>query len=298
MIAAVVFTGTMYPPFVNLLLGIQLSVGAPFYDQAALPLTAPLILAMAVGPMLPWKRAALGPALVKLWYGGVIALVIFAVFMFRGHVVTALGLAGALWVICGAFADLSERIQLFRIPITRSISRLFSMPRASLGAACGHLGFGITILGIAGMTLQIHTITVLRPGQGVDLGGYRWTLERIYNASGPDYAARVALIDVTRHGKHVMMMRPERRFFTAQHVTTEHAAIRTNGLWNMFATFANEDTSGGAEFRFNVHPLAPEIWLGGLVMALGGGLSLSDRRFRIGAPARRSLRKPQHTVEA
>jgi len=296
-IAVVVFTGTMYPPFVNLLFGIQISVGAPFFNQAALPLTAPLILAMAVGPLLPWKRGAIGPALVKLWYGAVVGFVILSIFLLRGHAIAALGLAGGAWVVCGALVDLAERIRLFRIPVSQSVNRLFNIPRAALGAAFGHLGFGIAVLGIAGMTLQIHTITVLHPGQGVDLGGYRWTLERVYDAPGPDYAARVAVVDVTRHGKQVMTMRPERRFFTAEHVTTEHAAISTNGIWDMFATFADEDKSGGAEFRFNIHPLAPEIWLGGLIMALGGGISLSDRRFRVGAPAKRRLRKPQGMAE-
>ncbi|MCF3945476.1 heme lyase CcmF/NrfE family subunit [Acidiphilium iwatense] len=291
-IAAVVFTGTMYPPFVDLLFGLQLSVGAPFYDQAVLPLTAPLILAMAVGPMLPWKRGAIGPALAKIWYGAVLALIVFAFVLFRGHAIAALGLAGAAWVIVGALVDLAERVRLFRVPPGQSFARLFTLPRAQVGAALGHLGFGVTVLGIAGMTLRVHTVTVLHPGQSVDLGGYRWTLDRISPAQGPNYQARRATITVTRHGRLVMTMRPERRFFTAQKVKTVAAAIRTNGVRNMFATFAGEDNSGGGEFRFNVHPFAPEIWLGGLIMALGGAISLSDRRFRVGAPVRSKLRKP------
>jgi Cytochrome c biogenesis factor len=291
-IAAVVFTGTMYPPFVDLALGMQLSVGAPFYDQAVLPLVAPLILAMAVGPMLPWKRGAIGPALAKLWYGAVAALIVFGYFMFKSHFIAALGLAGATWVIIGAFIDLGERVRLFRVPLRQSISRLTTIPRASIGAALGHLGFGVVVLGIAGMTLRVHTVTVLHPGQSVDLGGFNWKLESIVPASGPNYTARLATIKVTRHGKLVMMMHPERRFFTAEKVKTVAAAIQTNGMRNMFATFAGEDNSGGGEFRFNVHPFAPEIWIGGFIMALGGAISLSDRRFRIGAPARAKARKP------
>ena len=294
MIAAVVFTGTMYPPFVDLLFGLQLSVGAPFYDQAALPLTAPLILAMAIGPLLAWKRAAIMPALMKLWAVGLIALAVFAVILLRGHAIAALGLAGGTWVVLGALVDLGERVRLFRVPLRQSFARLFNVPRAAYGAMMGHLGFGVTVLGIAGMATQVHVITVLHPGQGVNLAGYRWTLERVQDAPGTAaYAARQAVIDVTRNGRHVMTMRPERRFFTAQHVTTERAAIRTNMLWDMFATFAGEDKSGGAEFRFNVHPMAPEIWLGGLIMALGGGISLTDRRFRIGAPSRKRAPVPK-----
>ncbi|HEX7388570.1 MAG TPA: heme lyase CcmF/NrfE family subunit [Acidiphilium sp.] len=291
-IAAVVFTGTMYPPFVDLLFGQQISVGAPFFDQAVLPLTAPLILAMAVGPMLQWKRAAIMPALTKLWAGAVIAVIVFAFLLFRGHAIAALGLAGAAWVIIGAVVDLAERVRLFRVPLVQSFTRLFTIPRASVGAALGHLGFGVLVLGIAGMTLRVHTVTVLHPGQGVDLGGYRWVLDSIAPVQGPNYQARQATVTVTRHGKLVMTLKPERRVFTAQKVDTMAAAIRTNGVRNLFATFAGEDNSGGGEFQFNVHPFAPEIWLGGLIMALGGAISLSDRRFRIGAPVKKRLRKP------
>ena len=287
-IAAVVFTGTMYPPFVDLLFGVQLSVGAPFFDQAVLPLTGPLMLAMAVGPLMPWKRADLLPALTRLWYGAVAAVVIFGVMIFRGHAIAALGLAGAAWVIIGALTDLAERVRLFRVPVSQSARRLFSMPRAHIGAAFGHLGFGVMVLGIAGMSLQSHVITVLHPGQSATLGGYTWTLKGIQKAPGTkDYTAHEAVIDVSRNGHKVMVLRPQRHFFTSQKTTTIAAAIRTNGVGDLFATFAGEDGKGGGEFRFNVHPLAPEIWFGGILMAFGGMLSLSDRRFRVGAPARR-----------
>lgn len=288
-IAAVVFTGTMYPPFLDLLFGVQLSVGAPFFDQAVLPLAAPLILAMAVGPLLPWKRADLLPALTRLWYGAVVAVAVLAAVILRGHAIAALGLAGATWVIIGALVDLAERVRLFRVPVAQSLRRLVSMPRANVGAAFGHLGFGVMVLGIAGMSLQSHVVTVLHPGQSTSLGGYTWTLEGVRSAPGSkDYRAREAVIDVSRNGHHVMTLHPERRFFTGPKTTTLAAAIRTNGVRNLFATFARDNGKQGAEFRFNLHPLAPEIWLGGILMAFGGMLSLSDRRFRVGAPARRA----------
>lgn len=291
-IAAVVFTGTMYPPFLDLLFNRQISVGAPFYDQTVLPLTAPLILAMAVGPMMSWKRAVLLPALTKLWFGAVVALIVFGAFILRGHFVAALGLAGAVWVMIGALIDLAERVRLFRVPLRQSFARLFTIPRAAIGASLGHLGFGIAVLGIAGMSLQVHTIRVLNPGQSIDLGGYNWKLISIAPAKGANYAAREATIEVTRNGHFVEMMHPETRFFTNQKVKTVAAAISTNGVRNLFATFAGDNDSGGGEFRFNIHPLAPEIWLGGLIMALGGAISLTDRRFRVGAPVRNRLRRP------
>jgi cytochrome c-type biogenesis protein CcmF len=281
-IAAVVFTGTLYPPFANLLFGIQLSVGAPFYNQTVLPLTAPIILAMGCGPLLAWKRADLLPALQRLWLAGAAALLVFLVLSATRHIIAGLGLAGGAWVVLAALIDLAERLRLFRAPLASSLARLATLPRGALGAALGHLGFGVAVLGIAGMTLAVQTVVVLKPGQSAQLGGYTWTLQTIRDAPGPNYTQRVA--DITVNG---LTLHPARRFFTAPHVTTTDAAIHTNGFQDLYAVFADEPASGGAELRLNVHPLAPEIWLGGLIMALGGFVSLSDRRLRVGAPSRR-----------
>jgi len=280
-IAAVVFTGTLYPPFANLLFGIQLSVGAPFFNQTVLPLTAPIILAMGVGPMLPWKRADLLPALHRLWLAGAAALLVFAVLTASRHVIAALGLAGGAWVVISALIDLFRR-------------RFSTLSRSALGAALGHIGFGVTVLGIAGMTLAVQKVVVLQPGQSTTLGGYTWTLQDIHDAPGPNYTQRVADIVLSEDGAPFLTLHPSRRFFAAQKVITNDAAIHTNGFQDIYAVFADEPATGGAELRLNRHPMAPEIWFGGLIMALGGFVSLSDRRLRVGAPARR--RKPEGAV--
>jgi cytochrome c-type biogenesis protein CcmF len=157
-----------------------------------------------------------------------------------------------------------------------------------MGAALGHIGFGVTVLGIAGMTMAAQKVIILQPGQSTTLGGYTWTLQGIHDAPGPNYSQRVA--DITVDG---IALHPARRNFTAQHVITMDAAIHTNGFQDLYAVFANEPDGGGAELRLNDHPLAPEIWFGGLIMALGGFFSLSDRRLRVGAPSRR---KPEGAV--
>jgi cytochrome c-type biogenesis protein CcmF len=289
-IAAVVFTGTLYPPFANLLFGIQLSIGAPFYNQTVLPLSAPLILAMAVGPLLPWKRAALWPALERIWLAFGLALLAFLLTIWRSNAVTALGIAGGIWVICAALSDLAERVRLFRVPLHEAAHRVRALPRAAYGAALGHIGFGVMVLGIAGMTLAVQQVIVLKPGQSTTLGGYRWTLVDIRDAAGPDFRQRIADITLSGRGGPLLSLHPARRYFAAQKVITNDAAIHTNGLQNLYAVFADEPAGGGAELRLNRHPLAPEIWFGGLIMAIGGLVSLSDRRLRIGAPARKPAR--------
>ncbi|MBU6498630.1 MAG: heme lyase CcmF/NrfE family subunit, partial [Rhodospirillales bacterium] len=286
-ITAVVLTGTMYPLFADLVFGQKISVGAPFFNATVLPLTVPLFLAMAVGPMLPWKRAALGPALLRLWWVALAALLVGLGARFGMGLAPALGAAGAVWLIFGALADIAERVRLFRVPLGNSLARLAGLSRASIGAALSHAGMGITIAGLAGMSLASQTVVLVQPGHSVHLAGYDWKLLGLSDRAGPNYQARVATIAVSRDGVPVTTLAPERRHFPVQGMTTTEAKIETNFLRDLYAVLGDE-RSGGAVLRLHVNPLAPWIWLGALVMALGGLLSLADRRLRVGAPARRA----------
>jgi cytochrome c-type biogenesis protein CcmF len=249
---------------------------------------------MGVGPLLAWKRAALLPALQRLWLAAGCAALVFLVVAANRHIIAALGLAGGAWVVFSACTDIAERTQLFRIPLRSSVGRFLLLPRATYGATLGHIGFGVMVLGIAGMTLATQKVVVLNPGQSTELGGYTWTLDSLRSGQGPNFSTRIADITLSADGKAFLTLHPSRRFFAAQKTVTNDAAINTNGFQDIYAVFADEPAGGGAELRLNRHPLAPEIWFGGLIMALGGFLSLSDRRLRVGAPSR--VKKPAGAV--
>ena len=162
------------------------------------------------------------------------------------------------------------------------------MRLSAWGAALGHAGLGVTVAGIAGMSLATERVVLLHPGESASVGGYAWALQRLDDAPGPNYAERVATLAVTRGGAPVTVLHPSRRSFPVQRQTVTEAAIRTTGFSDLYAVLG-EERDGGAVMRLHVNPLAPWIWLGGLVMALGGLLSLLDRRLRVGAPARRAV---------
>ncbi len=288
---AVVITGTMYPLIVNLLFGVQLSVGKPFFDMTVIPLSIPLFAAMSVGPMLAWKRAALRPALLRLWWAMLGAAVVALLVALRWRALPALTFAGSTWLILGSVASIVERIQLFRLPLSDSLARLGGVPPGAWGAAVAHAGLGITIAGIAGMSFATYSIALLQQGESVQEAGYTWTLHSLNNLQGPDFNAEQATLQVSRSGHPVATLNPERRFFPIQRITTMDTAIHTNGLVDLYAVLGDE-RDGGAVIRVHHNPLAPWIWLGALVMAIGGGLSLSDRRLRVGAPARRKVPVP------
>jgi cytochrome c-type biogenesis protein CcmF len=286
-LAAVVLAGTLYPMFADLLLGEKISVGAPFFNTATLPLVVPLVLAMAVGPLLPWKRATLWPALLRLWWvalagvGGYFGGLAIA----GARLGPALGFAAACWLIAGAGADISDRLALFSRP-RAAWARAKGLPRAAWGAAIAHAGLGVMILGLAGMGLATDRLVLLHPGESAELAGNTYTLRRIEDVNGANFTARQAIIEVSRQGQPRVVLAPQKRNFPLARMTTSEAAIHTTWLADLYAVLG-EEREGGAVLRLHHNPLAPWIWLGAAIMALGSALSLSDRRMRISAPVRK-----------
>jgi len=288
-ICAVVVVGTMYPPFTDLLLGQKLSVGAPFFNATVLPLAIPTFAIMAIGPLLPWKRARLWPVVEHAWWAGLIALIVAGVCAIGMRILPALAFGVAAWLILGSFAEVVERTMLFRAPVASSVRRARGLPVAVLGAAIAHAGMGVTVAGLAGAAISTQKIVSAKEGQTFTSGSYDWTLMKLEDAPGPNYKSRIATIYVRHNGAPLVLLHPSRRFFPLQNQTVSDVAISTNGLRDIYAVLG-EESNGEAVLRLHVNILAPWIWLGALVMASGGALSLIDRRLRVGAPARAAAR--------
>jgi cytochrome c-type biogenesis protein CcmF len=135
------------------------------------------------------------------------------------------------------------------------------------------------------MSLATQDVVLMHPGETKQSAGYSWTLESLRNQTGPNYAERVATMRLERNGRLIAVMQPSRRTFPVQRMTTTEAAIHTNGVADLYVVLG-EERDDAAIMRLNYNPLAPWIWFGALIMAAGGGLSLLDRRTRVGAPAR------------
>ncbi|OYW08326.1 MAG: hypothetical protein B7Z53_04940 [Rhodospirillales bacterium 12-71-4] len=283
----------MWPLFADALFGTKVSVGPPFFNAASFPLVVPLLLAMAAGPLMPWKRAQFMPVVMKLWWVAVIGFAAFFVALLASgqKVLPAVGFAFAAWVIGAAFADIADRTALFRTNLGNAWNRAKGLPRAAWGAAIAHAGIGITAAGIAGMGLAQERLASLAPGQSTTLAGYEWRLEEVRDEVGPNWTARRATITLLRDGAVVRVMRPARRFFPLARQNTTEVAIHTNLIADLYAVIGEEDAaSGRAVIRLHYNFLAPWIWLGAGIMALGGGLSLADRRVRVSAPNRATAR--------
>ena len=289
-ITAVVITGTIYPLVADLVFGAKISVGAPFFNATVLPLCAPIFIAMVIAPGMAWKRAQLGPAITRLWWAALAAAVVGVVTTFgAAPFLPALAFAAAAWLIVGSVAEVVERVRLFRIPVGDSLARLRGLRLSAFGTTLGHAGMGVLVAGVAGMSFASQRVVLLHPGESADSAGYTWRLTALRDESGSNYAERVATIEVSRDGRLVTVLEPSRRSFPVQRMTTTEAAIHTNGFADIYGVLG-EERDAGAVLRLHYNPLAPWIWLGALIMASGGLLSLLDRRARVGAPARAKIR--------
>ncbi len=293
--AATVFIGTLYPLALDALALGKISVGAPYYNLTFVPMIVPLLLLVPVGPMISWKRAEAWPVLQRLWIAAAIAAVAavaVVVAKVRGPWLAPFGVALAVWLVAGSIVELAGRIGVFRNP-RAALSRLMGLPRSSLGMTLAHAGLGLMVLGIVAVTAwRQEVITVMRPGESTSLAGYTVTFAGESPRTGPNYTAESGRFDVVRGDRPVAALVSEKRTFRPQNQTTTEAGIRTVMLGDLYVVMG-ERSEGGRTVRLYFNPLVQFIWLGAAVMFAGGILSLSDRRFRIGAPrlARAALGK-------
>lgn len=286
---ATVLLGTLYPLFLDVLGGGKVSVGAPFYNATFVPLMLPLLVAMPLGAMLPWKRGDALSVLTRLRFAGAATLVVaiaLALFIDRHNTLALIGLIVATWLVLGTLAELAERIGLFRLKPADSFRRMAGLPRSALGMSIAHASLGILVAGVtAASAWQQERVLVMKPGDSTELAGYSFALASVAPALGPNYEALRGTIDVRDGERLVATLRPERRIYNVQKRQTTEAAIHTTWVADLYAVIGDQDGAGWT-VRLYHNPLAPWIWVGAVLCVVGGLVSLSDRRHRIGAPTR------------
>ncbi|MCP3969044.1 MAG: heme lyase CcmF/NrfE family subunit [Rhodobacteraceae bacterium] len=285
----VVFIGTLWPLLAEIFMGRKLSVGAPYFNAAFTPFFVALAVILPIGAILPWKRARIGRAMRNLW--GVLALAVaagaLAYAMQTGRsALGPVGLALAVWLVGGALTDIALRTG--RGGLARRIRRLGTLPRADWGKAVAHSGLGITMFGIAGlMAWEAEDIRVAKVGESFVVGSYEIALNDVTRAEGPNYSAIRADMSVIRNGREVSRLYPEKRSYPVTQMPTTEAAIDNGFFRDVYLVIGDAQADGGWAVRTFIKPLANWIWAGSIIMALGGCLSLSDRRFRVAAGARK-----------
>jgi cytochrome c-type biogenesis protein CcmF len=293
--AGIVLFGTLFP-LLAAAFDYSVSVGAPFYNLIFGILILPLFLALPFGPLMAWKRADIPGASQRLWVAAAIAVAAVAIVIALnngGRVLSVLGLGLAVWLVAGALVELADRLKLFRAPLATVWNRAVNLPRASYGMTLAHAGVGIVLAGILVSTVwREERILRMKPGDSVDIAGYSLQLASITPEKGPNYLANRAEFIVSSGGAELTRMHPEQRFYPVQGQKTSEAAIRTTGFGDLYVVLSDEKSDVGNIVRIYHNPLAPWLWGGAVLMALGGLISLSDRRFRIGVASRQTRAMP------
>jgi cytochrome c-type biogenesis protein CcmF len=288
--AAAVLLATLYPLIAQTLLGRTLSVGPQVFDFFFPPMIALALALLPIGVAMPWKRGDFGVAVQRLRYAAAAAIgIIVLTFAFVSASAWAVffGLALAAWVAAGTITDWAVRAKLGNGPLKLTFLRALGLPRATWGMVMAHLGVAIVTLGIvADSTWKEEAALLLKPGQSIAALGYTLTLDKIEkNVPHENYTSTRATLKFVRNGRTVLVLHPERRFFSLQQTETTEAAITTTFFRDIYATLGEQR---GEEWivRVQWRPLVAFIWFGAMTMAFGGMLSLSDRRFRLGPPVR------------
>jgi cytochrome c-type biogenesis protein CcmF len=283
--AFVVFVGTIWPLVAELAFGRKLSVGAPFFEAAFTPFMVLLAILLPLGSLMAWKRARLGRTSRLLIPGALLAFACAALTFTVGTgrpILAPVGVALGVWLMAGATLDLWQRAGY-------RVGRLARLPRADWGRAAAHGGLGVTFVGIAlMMAWNVEDIRTAKIGETFPVGPYEVTLAAVDKTEGPNYLTTRATLKVTRDGAAVATLFPEKRFYPVAAMPTTEAAIQNGVFRDLYLVIGDPQADGGWAVRTYIKPFANWIWAGAIIMAFGGLLSLSDRRYRVAAGARRT----------
>ena len=299
---ATVALGTLYPLIRQALTGEAISVGAPFFALTFGPLMAICLLVLPFGPFLAWKRGDLYAAMQRLFAAaGASVLVGFAWLLFvqPGKAFAAFGVLLGVWLVVGALSEMLIRARLGSAGPAEVWRRLINLPRGSWGMTLAHIGVGVFVLGAVVETSgRIEAAQALGIGDTVKVGAYSLTLDSVSPVDGPNYQADRATVAVIGPSGPAGTMTPERRFYPANRQTTSQVAIDAKGPSDLYVVLGEERAGPKPTWLIRAYwnPWARLIFGGPLLMALGGLISLSDRRLRLGVGARARVRAGNEAV--
>ncbi len=299
---ATVFIGTLYPLALEAFTGAKISVGAPFFNMTFLPIIIPLLAFLPIGQTLAWKRGDIGATVKRLMLVYAIAIAATAAmiaFNQGGPVMAPLGVGFGIYLVLGSLNEIFVRSWKKGQGIVTTIRKAIGLPASTWGTVMAHAGVGLSVIGVAATIWGTETIASVKPGESLSAGPYEARLEQVTPRQGQDYSELAAIMTIRKDGSYVGKVETMKRVFVGrQGMPTTEAGIITLGLSQIYVSFGDMQDNGAIGVRLYYKPLVVLIWLGALAMSLGGLVSLTDRRYRIGAPkqAKRAAMEPEGTA--
>jgi len=299
--AGAVLLGTLYPLLLDALNLGKISVGPPYFDTVFLPLMVPMLFLMGVAPIARWKQASIPDLAVRLKWAAVVSVVMALILPFimgEWHALTSLGFVLAFWIFSTIVVNLRERMS--KTKDGHFMARFIGLPKAYLGMNVAHLGVGVFIMGVTMVqTYEVEKDMRMDVGDTVTMGGYTFRFDGVTEVEGPNYTANRGQVFITRDGEMEAVLFPEKRSYFVQTMPMTEAAIDT-GLFRDLYVSLGEPVGGGAwSVRVYYKPFVDWIWGGCLIMALGGLLAITDKRYRlVSRKLRAGAKKAAHTASA
>lgn len=279
--AATVLLGTLYPLLLDVLGLGKISVGPAYFEEVFVPLMSPAVLLMGAAPLARWRRADLPAMAVRLRWAALSSVAIglgLLLAVRHASALTGLGLTLAAWCGASALASLADKLRHGGI----RLATLRQLPASYYGMLLAHAGVGVFV---AGVTLVLGQEIVrdvpMRAGETVSVGGYAFRLAGVSPVIGPNYDALRATVEVSRGGKPVTTLMPERRVYRSQDMPTTEAAIDSGLTRDLYVALGEAVARDGWAMRVCIKPFVGWIWGGCLMMAAGGALAVCDRRYRL-----------------
>jgi cytochrome c-type biogenesis protein CcmF len=278
-----VLLGTLYPLFLDALDLGKISVGPPYFDTVFLPLMTPAIFLMGLGPLAQWKKASLPSLALRLRWAFAVSMVTAMTLPFamgQWTPLISLGLLLAIWILTTILVDLRER--LVQAEGSSLGGRLAAMPRAYWGMVLAHCGVALFIVGVTMVKgFEVEQDLRMNVGETATIGGYTFRFDGTQEVKGPNYVAARGTFHVSQDGREVTVMYPEKRRYFVQNQTMTEAAISPGFVRDLYVSLGEQLEGGAWSVRLYHKPFIDWIWGGCLVMALGGILAVSDRRYRL-----------------
>ncbi len=292
--AGSVLLGTLYPLFVDAFGMGKLSVGPPYFNLVFIPLMAPALFLMGIGPLARWKKASLPDLVTRLRWAFVISVLSALVLPFvfgEWKALVSLGLMLAIWIVSTILVNVWERVRVTSGQLT-TFQKLRSQSRSYYGMHLAHLGIAVFVVGVTMVTgYQLEQDVRMQPGDTVSASGYEFKFNGTTNVVGPNYQAARAEVVVSRNGKELERMYPEKRNYSASGNVMTETAIDSGIFRDLYVSLGEPVSAGAWSVRVYYKPLVGWIWGGALLMALGGGLALTDRRYALAARKEREARE-------
>ncbi len=300
-----VLLGTLYPLAMDAI-GYKISVGAPFFNATFGPLMVIVLLIMPLGPLLAWKRADIMGAAQRLLFAVGMAFAVASILLwYHGatKILSVLGIALAVFVMLGALSDLAGRVRFLQLDARAVLARLIGLPGAAWGTVLAHFGMGMTLLGIVCVSaFETEIITSMEVGETRSIAGYELRFIQTTPRQGPNYREEVGTFELHNSIGLITPLETSKRIYTAGGMPTTEAAMWNNGFSQIYITIGDIiepvkseptklEASIGRKVGVKIYhkPLVLLIWLGCVVMAFGGFISLLDRRLRVGAPKKATV---------